>query len=596
MKFIREKLGDVSRVLARTAMGEEKADLVLVGGKLVNVCSGEIIEGIDVAVKRSRIAYVGPNASFAVGENTEVFEVKGMYISPGFLDGHVHVESSMLTLRQFASAVLPHGTTGIFWDPHEIANVFGLEGVKLMLEESLGLPLKVFLEIPSCVPSCPGVETPGAVISPEDISEGLSWEGVIGLGEVMNFPGVIYGDPFLHGAIARTIEAGKAVTGHYSSPDLGNAFQAYAASGIWDCHEGVSLEDARARIRAGMYAMIRFGSGWHDIKENIKAFTEARLDPRHICLVSDDRHPETLTNRGHMDDVLREAIGNGVPPIIAIQMVTLNTASNFGVSRDFGSVSPSRFADIVILEDLKEVKVNSVIACGKVVFREGQLLSQFEPFSYPENVKNSVKLKDLPREEDFKIRAPGMLSAKVRVIGVVENQVLTRQEILDLPVSEGCVLPSPQLDVAKLVVLERHHRAGNIGLGFVKGMRIKKGAIASTVSHDCHNLLACGMTDQEISRACAEVKKMGGGMVVVSGNQVLAKVELPIGGLMSDEPVKVVSEKVKKFTKALKEIGCDLNSAMMTFSLLALPVIPELRLTDMGLFDSLAFQQVPLLV
>ncbi len=596
MMFVREKLGDVSRILARTAMGEEKADLVLFGGKLVNTCSGEIIEGVDVAVKGSRIAYVGPDASFAVGDGSEILEVKGLYISPGFLDGHVHVESSMLTTRQFAQAVLPHGTTGIFWDPHEIANVFGLEGVRLMLEESLGLPLKVFLEIPSCVPSCPGIETPGAVISLDDISEGLSWEGVIGLGEVMNFPGVIAGDPFLHGAIARTIEAGKAVTGHYSCPDLGNSFQAYVASGIWDCHEGVSLEDAKARIRAGMYAMIRFGSAWHDIKENIKAFTEARLDPRHICLVSDDRHPETLTSRGHMDDVIREAIANGVPPVIAIQMATLNTATNFGVSRDFGSVSPSRFADIVILEDLKEVKVNTVIACGKVVFREGQILSRFEPFPYPGYVRNSVNLKNQPREDDLKIKAPLTPSARVRVIGVVENQVLTKQEILDLPVSEGCVLPSPELDVAKLVVLERHHRTGNIGLGFVKGMRISKGAIASTVSHDCHNLLVCGMTDQEIARACEEVQKMGGGMVVVSGNQVLAKVELPIGGLMSDEPVEIVSGKVKKLTEALREIGCDLNSPMMTFSLLALPVIPELRLTDMGLFDSLSFQQVPLLV
>ncbi|MCR4429177.1 MAG: adenine deaminase [Caldiserica bacterium] len=596
MQFCREKLGSVSRTLARTAMGEEKADLVLIGGKLINVCSGEILERMDVSIKGSRIAYVGPDASFSVGEGTEVLDVKGMYLSPGFLDGHVHVESSMLTIRQFASAVLPHGTTGIFWDPHEIANVFGLKGVKLMLEDSRGLPLQVFMEIPSCVPSCPGFETSGAQVSLEDISEALSWEGVIGLGEVMNFPGVISGDPFLHEAIARTLEAGKVVTGHYSSRDLGRAFQAYAASGIGDCHEGVSLDDARSRIRAGMYALIRFGSAWHDIKENIKAVTEARLDSRFICLVSDDRHPETLLSRGHMDDVLREAIGNGVPPIMAIQMATLNTASNFGISRDFGSVSPSRFADIVVLEDLKEVKINSVIACGRVVYREGQLLTQFEPFPYPEEIKNSVKLRDLPREEDFRIPVQSLGHARVRIIEVIENQVLTRHRVFDLPVLNGFLSPSPELDVAKIAVLERHHKSGNIGLGFVKGLRIRRGAIASTVSHDCHNLLVCGMSDREMARACAEVVRMGGGMAVILGDQVLARVELPIGGLMSDEPVEVVSAKVRKLGEGLKEIGCDLNSAMMTFSLLALPVIPELRLTDRGLFDSVTFQPVPILV
>lgn len=596
MSYERERLETVTRILARTALGLEKADLVLKNGRLVNVCSGEIIENTDVAVKGSRIAYVGPDASHTIGKETEILDLKGMYVSPGFLDGHVHVESSMLTLRQFASAVLPHGTTGIFWDPHEIANVLGLKGVRLMLEEARGIPLAVFMEIPSCVPACPGLETAGAEIKVKDVATGMTWENVIGLGEVMNYPAVISGDPEIHQEIFEALRAGKAVTGHYASPDLGCAFQAYAASGIWDCHEGVSREDAIYRVRAGMYALMRFGSAWHDVKENIKAFTEAKLDSRHMCLVSDDRHPETIFTRGHMDDVLREAIRNGVPPIVAIQMATLNTAENFGVSRNLGSVSPSRFADIVILEDLKDVQVHTVIACGKIVAREGKLVIGIDPINYPDEVKDSVHLKKIPKAEDFRIPVTFKKSARARVIGVIENHVLTKHLILDLPVAEGDIIASEEQDVAKLAVLERHHKTGNLGLGFVKGMRLKKGALASTVAHDSHNLLVCGMSNEEMARACAEVIKMRGGMVVVSGDHVLTRVELPIAGLMSEEKVEVVAEKVGRLEGALREIGCDLNSAMMTFSLLALAVIPELRLTDLGLVDTVTFQRVPLLV
>ena len=596
MRYQREKLENVTGLLAKTALGVEKADLVLRRGKLVNVCSGEVINGIDVAIKGSRIAYVGHDAAHTIDSGTQVVDLEGMYIAPGFLDGHVHVESSMVTLSEFARAVLPHGTTGIFWDPHEVANVLGLEGVRLMLEEARKTPLMVFGEIPSCVPSCAGFETAGASITAGDVAAGLSWENVIGLGEVMNYPAVISGDPAIHQEIAEAIKAGKAITGHYASPDLGPAFQAYAASGIWDCHEGVQKEDALARVRAGMYALIRFGSAWHDVAENIKAFTEDRLDTRHMCLVSDDRHPNTILNRGHMDDVLREAIANGVPPLVAIQMATLNTAENFGVSRHFGSVSPSRFADILILEDLVKVKVHMVIAAGKIVAQEGRLLVPIEPYSFPDEVKDSIHLGRVPRAEDFKVPAGLEEKARARVIRVIENHVLTKHLILDLPVEDGLVVPSKELDVVKLAVLERHRATGNIGLGFVQGLRFRKGALASTVAHDSHNLMVCGTSDEEMTRACEEVVKMKGGIVVVAGNQVLARVELPVAGLVSDESVEAVARKVAALEEVLKKMGCDLNAAMMTFSLLALVVLPELRLTDLGLIDTVAFQKVPLLL
>src|SRR5208337_3527366 len=337
-----------TRTLIDVAMGRQPADLVLCKGTWVCVQSGEFVPGTDIAVKDGRIAYVGPDASHTIGDQTRVIEVEGRYLVPGLLDGHMHVESGMLTVTEFVRAVLPHGTTGMFVDPHEIANVLGLRGVRLMVDEAAQQPIHVFVQVPSCVPSAPGLETPGAVIGPADVEEALTWPGIIGLGEMMNFPGVIEGNDKVHAEMSATRRAEKIIGGHYASPDLGRPFHAYVAGGAQDDHEGTRLEDAVARIRQGQRVMLRYGSAWHDVAAQLPAILRLGLDPRHFILCTDDSHSETLVNEGHMDRVVRHAIDQGLPPMAALQMATINTAEHFGVSRDIGVLAPGRFADVLL--------------------------------------------------------------------------------------------------------------------------------------------------------------------------------------------------------------------------------------------------------
>jgi adenine deaminase len=338
-----------SRNLVDVAMGRKPADLVIRKGRWVCVQSGEIIPDTDVAVLGERIAYVGPDAAYTVGDRTTIIEAQDQFLAPGLLDGHMHVESGMLTVTEFVRAVIPHGTTAMFVDPHEIANVFGLKGVRLMVEEASHQPIHVWVQVPSCVPSAPGLETPGASIGPQDVAEAMTWDGIIGLGEVMNFPGVYFGDEKMHAEMAATRKAGKVIGGHYASPDLGMPFHGYVAGGPQDDHEGTRMEDAVARVRQGMKAMLRYGSGWHDVAEGVRAITEMGLDPRHFILCTDDSHSETLVNEGHVNRAVKQAIQHGIPPITALQMVTLNTAEHFGMARDLGMIAPGRFADIILV-------------------------------------------------------------------------------------------------------------------------------------------------------------------------------------------------------------------------------------------------------
>ena len=591
----RTKLEDVAKLLVDTAMGREKADLVIRGGNLVNVNSGELLENMDVAIKKGRIALIG-KADHTIGNKTVVIDAAGKYITPGFLDGHVHVESSMVTVTQFARAVLSHGTTSVFIDPHEIANVLGLDGVKLMLDEAKGLPLKLFVCVPSCVPSAPGFETAGAEITPADIEEALRWEGVVGLGEMMNYPGVLYGDKKVHEEIRATLQANKVVEGHADSL-LNMELAAYAAAGITSCHESTRKIDGVQRLRLGLYAMIREGSAWRDLAEVIKCVTEQRLDPRHVVLVTDDRHPETLITRGHMDDVVRRAIEEDVDPITSVQMATLNTAEHFGVSRDIGSIAPSKCADVLILNDLSKVSIDTVIADGVVVAKQGRTTVSLVPPNYPDFVKRSIHLKHPLAPEDFSIKAPiEEGKVRVRVIGVIEAKVVTRHLQEVLPVKSWVVQPSVEKDVAKVAVVERHKLTGNIGLGLVCGFGFREGAVASSVAHDSHNLLVVGMNNHDMAFAVNRLAEIGGGMVAVKDSEPLGMVNLPIAGLMSDEPVERVSEQVEKLHKAWVELGCTMTSPFMTMSLLALPVLPELRITDKGLVDTQKFQFVKLFI
>ena len=584
--------------LINVAMGRTPADTVIKGGKWVNVYSGEIIADTDIAIIAGRIAYVGPDASHAIGADTKIIEANGRYMMPGLCDGHMHVESGMVTVTEFARAVIPHGTTSMFIDPHEIANVLGLPGVRLMHDDAASLPINVQVQVPSCVPSAPGLENAGAEFTVDDVIEALSWPQTCGLGEMMNFPGVAMNDPKMLGEIAATQNAGKTVGGHFASPDLGLMFHGYVAGGPADDHEGTRKEDAAARVRQGMRAMLRLGSAWFDVAAQIKAVTEDGLDPRNFILCTDDSHSGTLVHDGHMNRVVRHAIAQGLKPITAIQMATLNTAQHFGVERDIGSIAPGRRADIILTSDLAELPVELVMAAGEVLAENGVLTADISEANYPDFAKNTVKLGKELTAQDFDIPAPdGAFEVRARTIGVIENQAPTKALEMDLAVENGLVQMDGAQDVCQIALVERHRATGAVVNGFVSGFGYNKPcAVASTVAHDSHHMITIGTSKSDMALASNHLGKIGGGITVFSEGRELATVELSIAGLMSDERSEVVAEKAAKMVAAMAECGCTLNNAYMQHSLLALVVIPEIRISDLGIVDVTKFEKVDLFV
>ena len=586
---------ELSRSLVEVAIGRRPADLVLRSGRWVCVQTGEILEGMDVAISGQRIAYAGSDAGHCIGDNTRVIQADGRYLVPGLLDGHMHVESGMITITEFVRAVLPLGTTGIFVDPHEIANVLGLEGVRLMTEEAAAQPIHVWVQMPSCVPSAPGLETPGASIGPEDVAEAMGWPGIIGLGEMMNFPGVIAGDRGLHQELAETRAAGRVIGGHYASLDLGPPFHAYAAAGAEDDHEGTRLEDALARARQGMKVMMRLGSAWHDVAAQLRAVTELGLDPRHFLLVTDDSHSGTLINEGHMDRVVRHAIQQGADPVVALQMATLNTAEHFGVSREVGQIAPGRYADILLADDLHDLRAGLVIARGRVAAEDGRLAIELPDFRYPAQVRSSVHLSRMLTAADFAIPVESQDPQTVQVIGVVENQAPTRRLRFEMQPAGGELVVDLARDLAKVALVERHRGTGGIQVGFVHGFAFDRPcAVGSTVAHDSHQMLVVGTDEASMARAANRLAEVGGRQVVVKHGEVIGLVELPIAGLMSDERAERVAHKAEQVLKGFRECGCTLNNANMQLSLLSLVVIPELRISDKGLVDVDRFEIIPL--
>lgn len=595
MQKFSNTLHEVSQQLVDVAMGRAFADLVIQNAMLVNVHTAEILPGTDVAVKAGRIALVG-DAKHTVGPETSVVDATGHYLAPGFLDGHIHVESSMVNVTGFAKAVLPRGTTAIFMDPHEIANVLGLEGIRLMHDEGKEVPLRVFTTVPSCVPAAPGLEDAGAAVGPAEVREALTWDGVAGLGEMMNFPGVLANNDDVHAIIRETLAAGKPVTGHYAMPADGPGLQAYISAGITSCHESTRKEDVLAKIRSGMYAMLREGSAWHDVKETVRAITEHNIDSSYCILCSDDTHPETLLDRGHLDHVVLRAIQEGVNPIRAIQMVTINTARYFRQDSDLGSIAPGKYADMLLLSDLTAVKVEKVYIAGVPVAEHGRMIYDLPARTYPDFVRHSVRLAKPLDDQDFLVKAPpGRDRAVIRVMAVEEAQVGTKETLFDVPVADGHIHADTSRDLAKVAVFERHSGKGSRALGFVTGFGFTAGAVASTVAHDSHNLLIVGTNDADMAVAGNILAEHGGGMVAVSDGEILALVELPVAGLMSDRPVEEVARQVEKLAGAWKQLGCTLLSPFMTMALLSLPVIPSLRLTNCGLVDVNTFSFVSLL-
>ena len=586
---------DVAPHLIETAAGRVPAELVIRGGIWVNVHTREALPDHDIAITHGRIACVVPDASYCIGLDTEVIEANGRYMIPGLCDGHMHIESGMLTPAEFAAAVIPHGTTSMFTDPHEIANVLGLEGVRLMHDEAQLQHINIFTQMPSCAPSAPGMETTGYEITAEDVAEAMTWPGIIGLGEMMNFPGVSAGDPQMLAEMAATQRAGKTVGGHYASPDLGPAFAAYVAGGPADDHEGTCEADAIARMRQGMRSMIRLGSAWYDVETQITAITEKGLDPRNMILCTDDCHSGTLVNEGHMNRVVRHAIACGCDPLVALQMATINTATHFGLEREIGSLTPGRRADVILTSDLKTLPIEQVIARGKTVSNKGKIAVECPHFDWPTSVRQTVHLGKTLTATDFEIAAPtGSNSVTANVIGVVENQAPTKALKIDIPVEDGLVQSFG--DTCQIALVERHQATGSVVNAFVAGFGYEGPmAMASTVAHDSHHMIVVGTDRENMALAANRLAEVGGGITLYKDGKEQALVELPIAGLMSDSPAAEVAAKADQLVAAMVDCGCTLNNAYMQHSLLALVVIPELRISDLGLVDVRTFEFIPVI-
>ncbi len=562
--------------LIRFARGEAPAELLLANAQVINVLSGEIIP-TNVAIVSSRIVGLGDY------EAQEVLDLQGAYLAPGFIDAHVHIESSLVPPAEFARAVVPRGTTTVITDPHEIANVLGLEGIRFMLESAKDGPMSMFVMAPSCVPATP-METSGATLRSHELAPLRSDPWVLGLAEVMNFPGVIHGSS----EVLEKLMAfeGTVIDGH--CPALtGKDLAAYIAAGIGSDHECTTVEEAEEKLRMGMMIFIREATNARNLETLLPLITPA--NHHRICFCTDDRQPRDLLDEGHIDFMVRRAIAAGIDPIQAIRMATSNTADYFGL-RDRGAIAPGRRADLIAFRDLQDLQPHIVIRGGTPVAHEGRMTIR-RLARQPHSLRSTMNV--AWEQVDFSIEAG---TGEGRVIGVIPDQLVTEHLVEELPIREGQAVADPQRDLLKMAVIERHRRSGAMGLGFVRGIGLREGALASSVAHDHHNLVVIGADDLSMVTASRRAADLGGGMVVAKSDRVLAELPLPIGGLMTDEPVTTVREKLEDVLAAARDLGSDLHDPFMAMSFLALEVIPSLKLTDQGLVDVERFEKVPLWV
>ncbi len=565
--------------LISAARGEIEVDLLLEGAEIVNTLSGEQHHA-DVAVHKGRIV------GFDCRSARECIDLSGSILSPGFIDGHVHIESAMVTVPEYARAVVPKGTTSVIIDPHEIANVLGVEGIMYMLESSRRVPLNVYVMLPSCVPTTM-METSGAVLDAESLSELMDDKRVLGLAEVMNYPGVIFRDSEVLKKIR--LAGNKRVDGH--APQLsGRDLTAYIAAGIKSDHECTTLEEANEKLRQGMHIMIREGSAAKNLLDLLPLVTPQNA--RQFLFVSDDRHPADILREGHIDFMIRTAIKHGLDPIQAMQIASLNAAAYFGL-KDLGAIAPGYRADIAVLDDLESLNVIKVIKDGKLVAEDGYLTARLESTPAPKDTTMRTGPLDVG---SFRIRSERIRSepSLVRVIGIIPDQIITKSLAIKPKTSKGLVVRDLDKDVLKMAVVERHMATGNVGLGLVKGFGLQAGAIATSVAHDSHNIVVVGVTDEEMLDAVLRVIEMGGGLAVVKDGRIKASLPLPVAGLLSEMYMHDVAEGIDDCIDAVHDLGCQLKDPFMTLSFLCLPVIPELKLTDKGLVDVAKFQLVPL--
>ena len=564
--------------IIKAAHGEKPVDLLLTNAKIINVFAGEVVPG---AVAFSEGMIVG----FGQYEARNVVDLKGRYVAPGFIDGHVHIESSMTCVSEFARAVVARGTTTVAADPHEIANVLGTAGIEYMLQSAEQQPMNIYFTLPSCVPAT-DMETAGARLTSEDLQPLLGKERIIALAEMMNFPGVIYRDPDVLAKINAARQQKKPVDGH--APGLmGRELYAYASAGIQSDHECTTEQEAREKLMAGMYIMIRQGT----CAKNLQALLPAVNDKtaRRMMWCSDDRHPHDLIAEGHIDSIVYEAIQSGLDPILAIQMATLNPAEYFNLDH-LGAIAPGRQADMAIFSNLKKPVIEAVYCRGILTAENGEISPHIQTppaTTVPPSMNVDVN------KIDFAIPADGK---QVRAIQIVPEQVITRQLVEEITVKNNQAVSDPSKDMLKMAVIERHSSTGSIGMGFVKGFGLKQGALASSVAHDSHNIIVVGTTDEDMRAAVEAVAEMGGGLAAVSETKLLAALALPIAGLMSLDPVRMVRDQLERLIEVTHEMGTVLEDPFMTLSFMALPVIPELKLTDRGLIDVNKFEIVPLFV
>jgi adenine deaminase len=558
MRHIQHKL--------RVARGEAPADLLFKNAQLVNVLSGEIHDA-DVAVDDGRVI------GFGNYDAKEIVDLAGAYLAPSMIDGHFHVESTMVTIPEFARAVVPHGTGAMVIDPHEYANVLGMDGIRYVLESSKGLPIDFFIMLPSCVPATP-LETAGARFTADDLAFMMSDDRIAGVAELMNYPGVFLG----HESELAKIAAGrrKVIDGH--APGLrGKNLNAYALAGVRSDHESTELEEAREKLRLGMHLLVREGSTERNLEHIIALVTPQ--NSANCSFATDDKLPGDLVNEGHIDHSIRKAIALGVPPVTAVQMGSINTARHYRL-KNHGAIAPRYWADFIVLDDLQKFDVRRVYKKGALVAQDGKYLGSASRST--EQPRSTMNL-SYRAPADFEVRGP---AKKIRVIEIVPHQIVTK-EVLETPkMHDGQIVSDPERDILKLVVVERHRATGNVGVGFVRGFGLKRGAIGSTVAHDAHNVVVVGVTDSDIVAAIRALEEMRGGQVVVADGKIEASLALPIAGLVSDQPLEFVIEKIAELKAAAARLGSTLDAPLMSLSFLSLSPIPALKLTDQGLVDA----------
>lgn len=599
-RFCKAPLADVHETLIRVAQGQESADTVIRHARLVSVTTHEIFDDADIAIAKGRIAYVGicgHTAEHCIGEKTEVIDAAGRYAIPGLIDSHIHIESSMVGPSEYARGVIPHGTCAIYADPHEVANVRGLEGVREMWRDAARTPLKIMQTTPSCVPAVLGVEDTGSSINTAQVADSMSWPETVGLGEMMNFPGILSCEKNACDEVAETLRAGYVVTGHFPAADTDRELNAYIASGVSSCHESATVDDVLAKLRLGMWVQLRQGSAWLNLPGYLPQLLDAGVDMRHCLLCTDDCHPHTIVDDGHMDRILRCAVELGADPVTAIQMATINAAEYLGIGHDMGSITPGKCADVVLISSLCDFDVSLTMIDGDVVAKDGHICFEVEPFSWSDHMTHTMDLGSTLTAEAFRysVDLPDG-KARVRAMGITPGDTITHDIVVEVPVKDGELLADHDADILKVCVFDRHHGdAGTHAHGFVTGFGIH-GALAQTVSHDAHNLLVMGDNDADMLLAAQTLAECGGGEVAVADGKILALVELPICGLMSDKRIEVVSAEVSRVEQAWQQMGNTMPSPFMTMGVMSLACVPELRLTNRGYVNCLTFQMEDLLV